>query len=197
MKQSDFKQLIREMVREEISNVLPSLLSEFFINKLAGTPEPSQKQQIRQVPSNSNIQKKQSVKKPVIEQPKEVRYTSNPVLNSILNETANSMKEKAIQSEREYDDLIPAPDLKMAAQPISYLEEPNVQESLLVESKQLPHVEPVPIQSGDNVQLQKKLGIYKDYRALLKTVESKKKSGTVGLGVSLDGNINGGFNTIE
>ena len=71
MKKSDFKLMIRKMVREEVAMAIQEVITEL--------KQPS-------VPSLSSNQPKKQVKKQVVEKK---NFTSNSILNDVLNETAN------------------------------------------------------------------------------------------------------------
>ena len=71
MKKSDFKLMIRKMVREEVAMAIQEVITEL--------KQPS-------VPSLSSNQPKKQVKKKIVEKK---NFTSNSVLNDVLNETAN------------------------------------------------------------------------------------------------------------
>ena len=83
MKASDFKNLIRESVREELSAQLPVILKEFFVAnnppKTSPTKPPTPSQ-----PSNTKVYMDGGLpSKPAAKK----IYTNNSVLNDILNET--------------------------------------------------------------------------------------------------------------
>ena len=77
MKKSEFKLMVREIVREEVKLELKSILKE------------SKKRKAKPI-TKTVSQKKRLVKKP------SQQYTDNPVLNDILNETANAEEWKTL-----------------------------------------------------------------------------------------------------
>ena len=72
MKKSDFKLMIRKMVREEVAMAIQEVITEL--------KQPS-------VPSLSSNQPKKQVKKQMVEKK---TYSTNSVLNDIMNETAQT-----------------------------------------------------------------------------------------------------------
>jgi hypothetical protein len=75
MKKSDFKMVIRKIVREEVAIAIQEVITEM--------KQPT-------VPSLSSNQPKKQVKKRVVEKK---NFTSNSILNDVLNETANDDSE--------------------------------------------------------------------------------------------------------
>ena len=71
MKKSDFKLMIRKMVREEVAMAIQEVITEL--------KQPS-------IPSLSSNQPKKQVKKKIVEKK---NFTSNSILNDVLNETAS------------------------------------------------------------------------------------------------------------
>lgn len=77
MTKESLRQLIREMVQEEVRAVLPQVMTEIFSSKL-----------------NPQVSNKTVVQKPVVQQPikKEYKkYTDNELLNKALNETVGGV----------------------------------------------------------------------------------------------------------
>lgn len=97
MKKSELVEIIRTVVKEEINNALPQLLMEVLAEKItqnSGALLESQKsvqpstQQV--VPSRApSVGLDGNLKQPPVQAPK--TYTSNPILNQVLNETVGGI----------------------------------------------------------------------------------------------------------
>lgn len=79
MTKKELTEIIRGIIREEVKEALPSLLLEVLSEKVSA-PAPSKRQVTTEV------------KRPAPEAPRPIKkYSNNPVLNAILNETSGGI----------------------------------------------------------------------------------------------------------
>ena len=126
MTKESLRQLIREMVQEEVRATLPQVMTEIFSSKL-----------------NPQVSNKTVVQKPVVQQPikKEYKkYTDNELLNKALNETVGGLP-------------------KEGGMVTSGISTPSVMD----------HVDQAPPVVAQ--------ALTKDYSALMKAIDSKRKGG--------------------
>lgn len=130
-----FKAVLREEIRKQFPTLFAAVISETFANTKLKPPVADFDSPIEelQVP----------VKPPVQTAKKPVKYSNNPVLNRVLNETVGG-----VPSESTMNVGLSSP---LGNSPSS-----------------MPPINEVAIQQ------QKTLGIYKDYRSLLKKVDQMK-----------------------
>lgn len=86
MNKNELVEIIREVVRSELKNIGPSLVREALLESLGGTPSSQVNESIQEQPRPAI--RRQS---PVAAPKKEVKYSSNPILNQILNETSGGI----------------------------------------------------------------------------------------------------------
>jgi hypothetical protein len=96
MKKQELVEIIRTIVKEEVNNALPQLLMEVLAekitqnsNSLLETMTPAVSSQIPTRKPVINVALEAPLKKPVVHAPK--TFTSNAILNQILNETAGGI----------------------------------------------------------------------------------------------------------
>lgn len=152
MKTNELKELIRAIIREELDKTLPTLIPKVLTEVLTG-------KQVNEPTVQSKTVVKESVQKP-----KDVKkYSSNPVLNEILNQTV-------VKIPRE--DSMVGLDSQFKSQAFSGMQ--------LNESTQIQEPDPTPVteEQGKVMNVLKR-----DFRSLMKAVDKKKQSGSVGSGM--------------
>ena len=78
MKSNELKEIIRAVIKEELDKTLPILIPKVLTEVLSG----------KQVPIIDSQTPTKNVVKESVQKPKEIKkYSSNPVLNDILNQT--------------------------------------------------------------------------------------------------------------
>lgn len=180
MKAEQFKQLIRTIVQEEIKKSLPTLVPQIVAEALSGR---STKPKLMENNSN-NDDFFESLKNEItggIQQPppkpkQPKKFSSNPLLNQVLNDTEGGVP----------------PDVSFESQ----FQRPNFKAG----SQQLNIQAPVPPILNETTKAQAELGVFKDYRKLMKAVDVKKKQGAFGGsigGLTLDPGIPNDFNPID
>ena len=181
MKPDQFKSIIRAIVKEEVTKLLPVLvpkiMTEAFNERIKNVPVINEKNSFFDELSNelAGNTVSQIPTKPVVKQKK--TYTSNPILNDILNET-----EGGIPQEQSYGAPIPNFNKLQAAN--LNINTPQPQTTII----------------NEETKAQAKSGIFKDYRKLMKAVDNKRKQGPFGAsmgGLSIDGGIPSDFSTID
>jgi hypothetical protein len=93
MKKTELVEIIRTLVKEEVGNALPQLLMEVLAEKmvqnsnslLEGKKQAEQPLQKR----TQNVSFEAPMKQPPVQAPK--TYSTNPILNQILNETVGGI----------------------------------------------------------------------------------------------------------
>jgi len=152
MKTNELKELIRAIIREELDKTLPTLIPKVLTEALTG----------KQV-NESTVQSKTVVKES-FQKPKEVKkYSSNPVLNEILNQTV-------VKIPRE-DSMIGL-DSQFKSQVFSGMQ--------LNESTQIQEPNPTPVTEEQGKVMNV---LNRDFRSLMKAVDKKKQNGTIGSGM--------------
>ncbi len=175
-KSDQLKQIIREIVHEEIQKELPNLIPSVLSEILTGKKTISEKHEAEDF--FSSIKKEDNSSK----QPKPPKkYSTNPLINQILNET-----EGGVPQDVSYGHQMLPPVQKMPSQKLNIKEQP---------------VAPVTPVLNEETKAQAEIGIFKDYRKLMKAVDSKKKAGgflggSVG-GLNIDGGVPTDFSTID
>lgn len=149
--------MIKEEVQRELPIILQQVLGELLLEK-AATINSTTPKAITPTPV---------AKRPTVP-PEPKRYSSNPILNEVLNATTRGLPQSAMEV---YTDapLTPEPfDLNVESntdiKPNKIQISSDVEESYEVE-------EPQPI--TESAAAYASLGIYKDYRKLLKAVDKK------------------------
>jgi hypothetical protein len=150
MKSNELKEIIRSVIKEELDKTLPTLIPKVLTEILSGKP-------------SEMIQSNQVVKNTVqesVQKPKEIKkYSSNPVLNEILNQTVVK-----IPSEGSIAGL----DSNFKSQAFA-----GMQMNETVETPQ--PVAPVTEEQGKVMNV-----LNRDFRSLMKAVDKKKQHGTLG-----------------
>jgi len=153
MKSNELKEIIRTVIREELDKTLPTLIPKVLTEILSGKP-------------SEMIQSNQVVKNTVqesIQKPKEIKkYSSNPVLNDILNQTVVKIPS---------DVSIAGIDSNFRSQAFA-----GMQINETVETPQ--PVAPVTEEQGKVMNV-----LNRDFRSLMKAVDKKKQNGTIGSGM--------------
>ena len=101
MKKSDLVEIIRTVVKEEVNNALPQLLMEVLAEKmtqnsaaLLETKKPTQASTQQAAPRRSpSVGLDGTLKQAPVQAPR--TFTSNPILNQILNETVGGVPQEA------------------------------------------------------------------------------------------------------
>lgn len=119
MKKQELVEIIRTLVKEEVNNALPQLLMEVLAekmvqnsNSLVETKKPTEQQQVapRRSPS---VSFEGSMKQPPVQAPK--TFTTNPILNQVLNETVGGIpQEESVSAPSAIDALQSLPKQVLA-----------------------------------------------------------------------------------
>jgi hypothetical protein len=153
MKSNELKEIIRTVIREELDKTLPTLIPKVLTEILSGKP-------------SEMIQSNQVVKNTVqesIQKPKEIKkYSSNPVLNDILNQTVVKIPS---------DVSIAGIDSNFRSQAFA-----GMQINETVET-------PQPVAPVTEEQCKVMNVLNRDFRSLMKAVDKKKQNGTIGSGM--------------
>jgi hypothetical protein len=186
-----FKQVIQQIVREEIKKSLPKMVSKILSENTNNTESEDS--------FFDELKKELSSTTPIVQQKQKSRevkkYSNNPVLNQILNETQGgipketlppNINEMFLKPERQELNIFDATPKKQKMQPSVVSDpEPTIAPTLLTEE----------------TKAQAQIGVFKDYRKLMKAMDKKKNSSFGGMGnsmVSMDGNINpSDFNNLQ
>lgn len=152
MKSNELKEIIRSLVKEELEKTLPVLipkiLTEALIGKQVNEPIIQPKPIV-----NESVQKSKEIKK----------YTSNPILNEILNQTIVKIPK---------EDSIAGIDSQFKSQAFSGLQ---INESIQSETEQ---ITPVNEEQGKVLNV-----INRDFRNLMKAVDKKRQNGNLNTGL--------------
>ena len=155
MKSNELKEIIRAVIREELDKTLPTLIPKVLTEVLSG-------KKMAITDSTSTVK---SVVKESIEKPKEIKkYTNNPVLNEILNQTVVKIPK---------DDSMVGLDSTFKSQAFSGMQ--------INESTQISEPEPVAPVTEEQGKVMDVLK--RDFRSLMKAVDKKKQSGNIGSGM--------------
>lgn len=179
MKPEEFKKIIRVIVQEELKRQLPALIPQVLTEILSGNksaPVIMERHPVAKAPVTQQVRKQ-----PVIEKPRELKkYTNNPLLNQILNETAANPR--AIPQENNYIGYSEQPT--MTSDTNLNISEDVSNDNEMMDFKMLNESSPVSqIPSTTNIvpkteEQAKVLGkINRDFRSLMKSIDEKKKSG--------------------
>lgn len=180
MKAEQFKQLVRAIVQEEIKKSLPTLVPQIVAEALAGK---SIKPKLVETNENEDFfenLKNEMAGSPIPASPKPKqpkKFSSNPLLNQVLNET-----EGGVPQDASFGAQLQRPKFKAGSQPLNI----QTQASPLL---------------NEETKAQAELGVFKDYRKLMKAVDVKKKQGAFGGGsiggLSIDAGVPNDFSTID
>ena len=153
MKSNELKEIIRSIIKEELDKTLPALIPKVLTEILSGK-------------RSDVIQSNQIVKNTVqesVQKPKEIKkYSSNPVLNEILNQTVVKIPNEG---------SIAGIDSTFKSQAFS-----GMQINETIETPQ--PVAPVTEEQGKVMNV-----LNRDFRSLMKAVDKKKQSGSIGSGI--------------
>lgn len=153
MKSNELKEIIRTVIREELDKTLPTLIPKVLTEILSGKPsEMVQSNQIIKNTVQESVQKPKEIKK----------YSSNPVLNEILNQTVVKIPSEG---------SIAGIDSNFRSQAFA-----GMQMNETVEPPQ--PVAPVTEEQGKVMNV-----LNRDFRSLMKAVDKKKQHGTIGSGM--------------
>ena len=156
MKSNELKELIRSVIKEELNKTLPTLIPKILSEVLSG-------RQSSTIQSNQPIVSTKTVVKESVQKPKEIkRYSSNPILNEILNQTVVKIP---------HESSIAGLDSTFKSQAFS-----GMQMNESVETSQ--PVAPVTEEQGKVMNV-----LNRDFRSLMKAVDKKKQTGSVGSGM--------------
>ena len=185
MKAEQFKELIRAIVKEEINKSLPTLVPNIIAEALSGkTPSVAPQTEdhedffagLQSKLANKPVERKQKPQPPR-------QFSSNPRLNAALMETVGGIPSDPTE-------LVPAVPPQFLKQPSQHL---NV--------KNPPAPVSAPAILNEETKAQAELGVFKDYRKLMKAVDVKKKQGVFGGGsiggLSIDPGTPNDFSTID
>lgn len=184
MNAKQFKELIRAVVREELQNTLPQLISEINTKNAVSKKDNNEKffeDLQKEVFGSQYPSVVGEPRAPKAKEPK--KYTNNPLLNQVLNETEGG--------------VLPDPEYGMQQIP-----QPNFRQQphkFAVQQPVAPAAEPAILNETTKAQAQ--LGVFKDYRKFMKAVDAKKKQGMFGGGaiggLSIEGGVPTDFSTID
>ena len=156
MKSNELKEIIRLVIREELDKTLPTLIPKILSEVLSG-------RQSSTIQSNQPIVSTKTVVKESVQKPKEIKkYSNNPVLNEILNQTVVKIPNEG----------------SMAGLDSSFKSQAFVgmQMNESIETQQ--PVAPVTEEQGKVMNV-----LNRDFRSLMKAVDKKKQTGSIGSGM--------------
>jgi len=153
MKSNELKEIIRTVIKEELDKTLPTLIPKVLTEILSRKQSNViQSNQINKTPVQESVQKPKEVKK----------YSSNPVLNEILNQTVVKIPNEGSMA---------GLDSNFKSQAFA-----GMQINETVEPPQ--PVAPVTEEQGKVMNV-----LNRDFRSLMKAVDKKKQSGSIGSGM--------------
>ena len=156
MKSNELKEIIRSIIKEELDKTLPTLIPKILSEVLSG-------KQSSVIRSNESTVTTKTVVKEVVQKPKEIKkYSSNPILNEILNQTVVK-----IPSENSMVGL----ESSFKSQAFA-----GMQMNESIETSQ--PVAPVTEEQGKVMNV-----LNRDFRSLMKAVDKKKQTGSLGSGM--------------
>ena len=156
MKSNELKEIIRSIIKEELDKTLPTLIPKILSEVLSG-------RQSSTIQSNQPIVSTKTVVKESVQKPKEIKkYSSNPILNEILNQTVVKIPNEGSMA---------GLDSTFKSQAFS-----GMQMNESVETSQ--PVVPVTEEQGKVMNV-----LNRDFRSLMKAVDKKKQTGSLGSGM--------------
>jgi hypothetical protein len=156
MKSNELKEIIRLVIREELDKTLPTLIPKILSEVLSG-------RQSSTIQSNQPIVSTKTVVKESVQKPKEIKkYSNNPVLNEILNQTVVKIPNEGSMA---------GLDSSFKSQAFA-----GMQMNESIETQQ--PVAPVTEEQGKVMNV-----LNRDFRSLMKAVDKKKQTGSVGSGM--------------
>ena len=156
MKSNELKELIRSVIKEELNKTLPTLIPKILSEVLSG-------RQSSTIQSNQPIVSTKTVVKESVQKPKEIKkYSSNPILNEILNQTVVKIPNEGSMA---------GLDSSFKSQAFA-----GMQMNESIETQQ--PVAPVTEEQGKVMNV-----LNRDFRSLMKAVDKKKQTGSLGSGM--------------
>ena len=156
MKSNELKEIIRSIIKEELDKTLPTLIPKILSEVLSG-------RQSSAIQSNQPIVSTKTVVKESVQKPKEIKkYSSNPILNEILNQTVVKIPNEGSMA---------GMDSTFKSQAFS-----GMQMNESVETSQ-------PVAPVTEEQCKVMNVLNRDFRSLMKAVDKKKQTGSVGSGM--------------
>ena len=156
MKSNELKEIIRSIIKEELDKTLPTLIPKILSEVLSG-------RQSSTIQSNQPIVSTKTVVKESVQKPKEIKkYSSNPILNEILNQTVVKIPNEGSMA---------GLDSSFKSQAFA-----GMQMNESVETQQ--PVAPVTEEQGKVMNV-----LNRDFRSLMKAVDKKKQTGSLGSGM--------------
>ena len=155
MKSNELKEIIRSIIKEELDKTLPTLIPKILSEVLSV-------RQSNTIQSSEPIVSKKTVVKETVEKSKELKkYSSNPILNEILNQT-----------------VVKIPNEGSMAGLESTFKSQAFAGMQMNESVETPQpVAPVTEEQGKVMNVLKR-----DFRSLMKAVDKKKQNGSINSG---------------
>lgn len=174
MNTEEFKKIVRAIVQEEIKKSLPNLVPKIVAEALSvNTPKTNE---INNFFDDLKAEIEGNRVKPATRPAAQKKFSSNPLLNQVLNETEGGVP----------------PDASYGAQ----LQRPNFKKATYALNAQQ-----APSALNEETKAQAQIGAFKDYRKLMKAIDTKKKQGTFGggsvSGLSIEGGVPNDFSTID
>ena len=156
MKSNELKEIIRTIIKEELDKTLPTLIPKILSEVLSG-------RQSSTIQSNQPIVSTKTVVKESVQKPKEIKkYSSNPILNEILNQTVVKIPNEGSMA---------GLDSSFKSQAFA-----GMQMNESIETQQ--PVAPVTEEQGKVMNV-----LNRDFRSLMKAVDKKKQTGSLGSGM--------------
>ena len=156
MKSNELKEIIRSIIKEELDKTLPTLIPKILSEVLSG-------RQSSAIQSNQPIVSTKTVVKESVQKPKEIKkYSSNPILNEILNQTVVKIPNEGSMA---------GLDSSFKSQAFA-----GMQMNESIETQQ--PVAPVTEEQGKVMNV-----LNRDFRSLMKAVDKKKQTGSLGSGM--------------
>lgn len=156
MKSNELKEIIRSIIKEELDKTLPTLIPKILSEVLSG-------RQSSTIQSNQPIVSTKTVVKESVQKPKEIKkYSSNPILNEILNQTVVKIPNEGSMA---------GLDSSFKSQAFA-----GMQMNESIETQQ--PVAPVTEEQGKVMNV-----LNRDFRSLMKAVDKKKQTGSLGSGM--------------
>jgi hypothetical protein len=155
MKSNELKEIIRSIIKEELDKTLPTLIPKILSEVLSV-------RQSNTIQSSEPIVSKKTVVKETVEKSKELKkYSSNPILNEILNQT-----------------VVKIPNEGSMAGLESTFKSQAFAGMQMNESVETPQpVAPVTEEQGKVMNV-----LNRDFRSLMKAVDKKKQNGSINSG---------------
>ena len=158
MKPDDLKKIIRSIIQEELKKQLPALIPQVLTEILNGKKQVISSKPVKSQPINKPPVKKEFKK-----------YSNNPVLNDILNETVNK-----IVPEDNYVGFTDRPRMSASTVTINDGEEEEMVSYSDIEESESSIPVVADIIPADETQAKVLGKINRDFRGLMKAVEAKR-----------------------